>query len=95
MLVACRLAGLSALEGYYAGLCVSAQFVPMQSRVASPSSSASRSTSLASEDLAGPTSARPNSVSVQPSPLLTSRAAGSPPPSRPLVEKARRSGLLF
>jgi hypothetical protein len=34
-------------------------------------------------------------VSIQPSPLLTSRAAGSPPPSRPLVEKARRSGLLF
>ena len=30
MLVACRLAGLSALEGHYAGLNVSAQFVPTQ-----------------------------------------------------------------
>ena len=28
MLVACRLAGLSALEGHYVGLDVSAQFVP-------------------------------------------------------------------
>ena len=30
MLVACRLAGLSALEGHYAGVSVSAQFLGMQ-----------------------------------------------------------------
>ena len=34
MLVPCRLAGLSALEGYYAGLMAFAQYGPTQSTIA-------------------------------------------------------------